>query len=662
MGYDVERVKATHAAREKILASRFAPRQPVPGSQTPGMPPPMPPDRSTSETLDTPISPEEAQFWRNVQIRLRRRDEVFQEQMKYENVSWNRVYPWGYYKFGSLDPALSDWNSDSSETLRRVVPGILKSIEQERIVFNAEPLQHWLREMTECPTHKHDWSDEAVLGQTVGKSDVSKMVETGTGIIEGMNQIERVLLETDWKQEDFLVQNGVILDRNPAILAVHRAVLEGKPEKAARLIERYVLLSGESYFVHPSCDKISRQRGMECLERFLARVARDPGTPEDILEWTATTLASWKLTSREYQDLCDSNLYRYREIVYASLGKGIDSGEAQETNGWHFFFSGVPEKAASSLARPFLLRVFDRKVEALCNQDEAEYEKAQKNFEWVSLAMNLRNPSHENWEGSYRGLLMQNALAYDQGGSRLENPGKMRKTSDSKDPTEVSPPSGNENTLFAALASEEKTEPDAFNRAIEMTRLAFASARYRREHGRYPGSVPDLIPRYLDESFAPTPDQIWAIVWIEPFTAVTAPDYSDQSPVVTRAFVKYLQASENMGRIPSGIEALRPYAPAGTDLSPLTSCFVPVERCPLYCLVVRHDRGLFEQIQQTSTLKGESVSLPDTASQYLYFSIPPRSLENVTSVQAPPVSGAFPTSTEGGQRGPEPLPVPNSPS
>jgi len=636
-GYDKREDEARSAARD-ILISRLKPRKTSlysdPNSKT-ALPPGQEelPPQSTSSTLplDAPISDEEARFWWNARLRLEEKDVLFPQNGVSESV------PWGYYMFAPLqklnNPTPSDWMTDSTTGGWTLSSPALKFIKKERTDLNARGIQDRLGQIT-TSTQVQDTSHSAV-------SDVpSPIISTveGRRTIDEMNRTERFLLEEGWKRTDcFRTSPSEFRGkgyRDPCrgeyrvILTIFRAFREGKPEKASRLIERCVLSSGRSILSCHDMDTPLQPQKMKSLERVLSWVADYPGTPEEILDWTAVTLASWELTPQEYTDLRMTNIAQDRQkadICFRKWDKAM--------NGWHLFLSGVPEKMTTQLAEPLLQRSLDRKTAALINLDPVEYEKAQQNLRWAMKALNFseRPPfslvflkiEDGVWdEESYYRVLIKDALTEDYSGRPLEE-------------DQVSD--------FTRMAWEEKFRAGLFNRAIQMLRLSFATARYRRDHERYPGSVQELIPRYLDESFAPNSEQVWTLTPVEPFTALTLPPTGSVSGLVAKGFFHYFKDPRNKGQIPSGVEELKPYVPEGTDLSRFTPCFVRIEKSLLYSLLVRHDPVLSDQIQEAAALTGEPVPPQDEiAFRYQYFSIPPGNFEEGKETPPSPPSAPPP--------------------
>jgi hypothetical protein len=262
-----------------------------------------------------------------------------------------------------------------------------------------------------------------------------------------------------------------------------------------------------------------------------------PETPEEILDWTAATLDSWELTPQEYTDLRITNIAQDRQkadICFRKWDKAM--------NGWHLFLSGVPEKMTTRLAEPLFRRSLDRKTAALINLDPVEYEKAQQNLRWAMKALNFSERPQFSlvyfesedgvWdEESYYRVLIKDVLTENYRGRTLEK-GQI--------------------SDFTSMALRERLRVGLFNRTIQMLRLTFASTRYRRDHGRYPGSVQELIPRYLDESFAPNSEQVWTLTPVEPFTALTLPPVEFVSRHVARGFSHYFKIPETEKRFLPG--------------------------------------------------------------------------------------------------------------
>jgi hypothetical protein len=470
--------------------------------------------------------------------------------------------------------------------------------------------------------------------------------EMGTQRIEQMNRIERFLLEGRWErpgffyhvypgssetQEDLTTAYSILFsdisDGNLLYLVIHRAIRNQDTEKTSKIIEQYIRLSGEFLFADLEYLGVSHLDKIRLLGNFLSWIATDRQIPEETLEWTANTLASWKLEPQEYADLCAANRDQCRESLVASF-KEIIVSQSEQLRGsmfWHYFLKGHLEETVTQAAAPILWRALDRKAAALKNQNEAEYREAHRIQKMALRTMNipegkLHSSRFNSWftssVSSYGDLMMEDGLAYDLAGRSIKNQEGL--FSGQENFTEPGSPREKGDTAFAALKLLESAHGERFNRTIEMARMVFATARYRREHGRFPDSVEAMIPRYLDESFAPTEDQFWSIVKTKPLDTVVLPRFSNPPSAFSKILNAYVEDPRNEGRLPASLEELKPYANPKADLTPFAPYFVRIEEYPVLSLVVLKDEvqaSLYEGIRKQRS--------GGATFQYLFFSFPP---------------------------------------
>jgi len=565
-GYE-ERAKASRTAAEGVLGKRLVSR--------PQMDPSLEQVRA-----DTPVSPEEAQFRGKEEIRLARwsTDSVYH--------SRTECFHWD----------LRDL--DGVEIQRKLEAEIRDSKSKPESYESRNKI--WVQEYLKTISKRSPEENQALT-----RNQVENLNRIGTNRVRVMNRIEQ-----------FLLENREISDRSPFELhevvyqTILRAIQEGEHGKAARMIERSLLLSGKMIMAG-QWDTCSQTR-LESLRLFLTWATIQPEVQDETLDWIAGTLTSWQLTPEEYAVLRTDYLNQYHEILVTTLKKSFARklNQSRQNNGWHHFFSGIPEKVVTRVAIPLLWRPIYQETEALINQDDVEYEKAHRSLKWVCRVMNLGNATISRphfYQNQWRGGVYDDFLLEDA----------------SSDRSSVGSASQRSRSVFRA---QEESRLEAFNRSIAMTRFAFASARYRREHGLYPDSATDLIPRYLDESFATTPDRLWFIFKPEPFTALILPNSFDLPSSATQVLINYAKSPENEGKVPTSIDDLKPYAAPGTDLAPLDRCFVRIDECPVYGLVVRNDPILDERTRADSESgtegRGGGTGSTGKDSQYLYFPMP----------------------------------------
>jgi hypothetical protein len=347
-GY-TDTAEASRAAREKILAFRLAPRPtvaPVGASDESHSLP-------TTVSLNTPISPEEARFWGKVKWRLKKRSEQFTQ---YDNNGASRPVPPDELSF------------DPEKNRPQLSPKNTQAFGQGRQKWDADRIRGRLR---------------GIQKGTVSGGDDPSLIKEGTETVKEMNKIERFLIEEEREKKGS--PENPLNDRNNIegivsnpTLTVYRALRDGDREKAVRLIERFVLESGECIFSDSDSSGVSQRNQMADLERFLSRVASDPLVPEETLEWAAATLASWKLDPQEYVDLRTASVNQGRAALLATLQETIGS-EPRGFRDWvdQALLRGDLKKMIKPAVTPILHRAIDLKTAAIIRQDGAEYEKGQ---------------------------------------------------------------------------------------------------------------------------------------------------------------------------------------------------------------------------------------------------------------------------------------------
>ena len=621
-GYE-EKAKANRAARDKILESRLASRPQPPVPMVSSLAPSSESDRETTGTQPPTISPEEALYWREAMNGLER---------------WQRSFRWGWSNSPDAFFVLNagEWKKVKSPQ-EDSVDSVTKTFSSEPREWDIQAIQEELRSRLKDPQSriqsyekKQKRSVVALLKEMGGRLRADKISQSSpeqkdeTEVVESWTRMVRIMDDNCRElPENFLSLMGDSQRFNIKTLqtlAFCRAIRNGESERASRMIELNTLWCGKTLFSR-------RERGeekhffllyLEMLERYLVQAAASASIPEDVLKWVDITLASWALTPEEYSVLQTDHVNLCREEWITELKDSLAEGDPHKMNGWHLFLSGIPEEVVAKVTEPLLWRAIDRKTEALINLDATGYKEANRLLKFAVLGMNfpgiMDRPDDRLRTGDYSDLLAQDALGRDIEGQPIETSGGIRAFLDMNDTS---------HTLFDRMAWEEETYVERFNRAIALTRFALASARYRREQGRYPDSVTELIPRYLDASFAPTPDRLWYIFKSDPFTAVIPPDTFDSVSSATQVLIRYGEDPRNDGKLPAGVEDLKPYLDPGMDSSQFDGYFVRIEECPVYGLIVRNDPhldGSVESGREAGTGEGGLSSGRD--SQYLYFPMP----------------------------------------
>lgn len=623
-GYD-EVAKTSRDVQEKIRTSRLKPRSPKDSPQAPIAPPSTKPASASQVPSETspPLSPEEAHFWGDTWTRLE---------------WWTEVFP--HYLL-AFHPTTLPPEVRTSFSLTLTPQGG---------TANAEALKTFWKKL-ERKRIRQDLpggTQENVLWQeyAVERLDDASLTRRGNWMIERMNRVEALLSDGGLRRAELnkiLKYSYSGFDSRvfeTVYLTLHRAIRRGETEKASQLVEQSVLLSGESLFDAQNFRELNALGHMS-LKQFLVCIAAEPGIPEDILEWTATTLASWKLTPQEYADLCVANLNKSRDSLIATLQEPIAPDEevfgSRRVDYWNWYFSGTPGRMVSNVMKPILVQAIDRKVVALIHRDAAEYEKAQLTQVLACLPMQHLK---ERMRGSFYFPDAGNDLSLIRG-----------KDVDSL--TELFTRQDKEAKVAFSSIAEFSPElfVQNFNDQIETTRLVFAAARYRREHGQYPDSVEAMIPRYLDEeSFAPTPEKFWLTIPMEPDTVVVSqapydhvvrrnapprPEsettyysrFSTLPTTFTLVLRDYDADPRNANKLPSGPEDLKPYTPAGMDSASFGEHFVQIGNIPIFCRVsLMKSSPATEQERQRGK---DDVSRPDSFFYLLCSQIPPWSPKDI---------------------------------
>ncbi|HPS01096.1 MAG TPA: hypothetical protein PLA90_06090, partial [Candidatus Sumerlaeota bacterium] len=648
--------KASQAAREKILTPRLAPPETktVPASSVP------------PSTLPTPsaasISPEEARFWGDLRARAE---------------WWLAIYHQPFFTLGFRMMKPEEWRTDPVIHTPLITSENARAICQEDSDLRVKRFpNNFERSRASRETENHPLDDPA-------------LIQKGIWTIRDMDRLEGLFLDPRWNEEDGPSSTFIEKKWSPQhpldsliYLVLYRALQNGDTDKASTLVERYVRLYGTYYF-QPDPHDSFRIEMMPTLERFLSWIASDPRVPEEILEWTATTLASWPLSPQEYSELSILNLNRSREnIVLALEERTLSHQHDEEESVWGKAFLRTMS-VIDHQSFQVLQRTLDRKMTALIHQDTTEYRKAQTIQELALLGMGHSRDDtpitgSSGIFSSFDDFLMQDALAYDSRGTLIEKPGYLStalfgelKESPSARPR--NPSSEPPQSAFSSMKLEE-VSPEFFNETIGQVRLAFAAARYRREHGRYPASVEEMIPRYLGETFKPNSERFWTLVRMEPLHTVVEQTPHDQKAVLedpqtsaswstawwcvdppssfTQVLSAYRHDPRNEGRAPENIEDLKPYTKPDTDLAAFAPYFIQTDEYLLITRVLLKDprqKAFYEFQKEIDAAQGKNDETlrPDTPFQSLYVSIPPWNPEESRKVPPPqtpstPASNASP--------------------
>ncbi len=660
-----EAIKASQDARKRVLGPRLAPREPKtsPVSSVPVSSLPTPSAAS--------ISPEEARFWGDLRARVEWRNPLFLR---------------SFFTPGLRMVRPEEWRTDPASNTPRVTPENAKSIRQEITDLQAKVFRGRIENsQTGHETGDADRDENRHL-------DEAALIQKGLWTVRDMDRLEGLFLDPLWNEEggpDSALIERAWRPQRPVdsliYLTLYRALQNGDTDKASTLVERYVRLYGTYYFQADPYDSF-RTEMMPTLGNFLSWIVSDPRVPEAILEWTATTLASWPLSPQEYSELCVLNLDRNRGNLDLILKDyTLFSYRNVHDHGYGLEPKDFTDKVSDTIQRlsvPILQRTLDRKMVALIYQDTTEYRKAQRMQEVALLFMghDRNNPLTGGNSGifsSFSDFLMQDALAYDSRGTLIEKPGYLSTAlfGELKESPNARPQNSSSEPPQSAFSSMKLDEvsPDDFNEPIAQVRLAFAAARYRREHGRYPASVEEMIPRYLGETFKPNSERFWTLVRMEPLHTVVETTPYDQKTVLktpqtstswstawwcvdppssfTQVLAAYADDPRNEGRIPENLEDLKPYAKPDTDLAEFAPYFIQTDEYLLITRVLLKDprqKAFYELQKEMNATQGKNDETlrPDTPFQTLYVSIPPWDLKDTGTHSPPPPSSAPPEKRE----------------
>jgi hypothetical protein len=640
-GYD-EVAKTSRDVQERIRTPRLKPRSPKNSPRAPIVNPSARPAPASpvSQEPAASLSPEDTRFWGDARARLEWWTEAFPDYLLAFHPT--TLPPEVLTSISlTLTPQGGTTNTEALKTF-------WKQSERDRI---RQDLPERNRER---PLSTEDYEvvrmNETRLIQ-IGNWVTSEMNRVDTFISDGRlgkTELDKIFPYSEWGF------NSPVFET--VYLTLRRAIRRGETEKASQLVEQAVLLSGEFLFDTQSSRELSDWEHTS-LKQFLVCIAAEPGIPEDVLDWTATTLASWKLTPQEYADLCVANLNRSRDALMAALQEPVAPDEAvfgsRRVDYWNLCLSGVPGRMVSNVMKPILFQAIDRKVVALTHRDAVEYEKAQ----WAQTLACLTMKHLEER------IVHSPVFPADRNYQLLTR----RKDAHSFTELFIRQDKETEKTFSSIADFSPELLTQHFNDQIETTRLVFAAARYRREYGQYPDSVEAMIPRYLDESFAPTPEQFWLTIPMKPDTVVVMKTPYDDvstpagppgtknvryysrfgnniSTTFTLVLRDYCADPRNADKLPSGPEDLKPYTPTGTDPASFGEHFVKIGNAPIFCRVsVMKPSPAPEQERQRES---GDASRPDSPVYLLCSQIPPWELKDTGTHSPPPPFSAPPEKRE----------------
>ncbi|HUT24337.1 MAG TPA: hypothetical protein VM492_08355 [Sumerlaeia bacterium] len=334
-----------------------------------------------------------------------------------------------------------------------------------------------------------------------------------------LDRVDRFLLEGQWETPPFTdafwmdLSTPHVFDRL-ALLAVVRASLAGDEEKGVALLEGFVEALRIMHFAqHFHWESAQWQRSLQHGQSALFTLGQIEAFPDRGLEIAREALAGIRLSKEQIADLRHAQVYRWREVAMAELDAPHRPATAeldapQGKGPWWGRAVDLERQALRRLAKPIIVRDVDRFVVGLTEGRPsaamlswARMQVLEKTLSRLGVAM--RGPSRE----------VERAM---EAVSRLH---------DDED--------------------------------VQFAKLVLATVRFHRDHGRWPGDVSELIPAYLDPSFAGSDRDSWGVCvfdrsrstipWARPGTNRNA---------FNLARVRFLQAHH---RSPDSFEELRPF-------------------------------------------------------------------------------------------------------
>jgi hypothetical protein len=557
--------ESSRAARRRFMETRFAPppRTPPVSVTVPQTPDPAPvsPTESTASTSET----EMLDYFRQLSDGGKNWDDIGRKLLEFD--------PY-HHPFEILE----SFPGDSTNFISTPETGDVKVASSE-----LNEIESRIRLNTYQISKSYLNQVKNYLQSPAGNATPS---ETDPG--KEMDRLEKMLEENRWDRFDAfdLAQAKdkddarTILRSDATIRAIFRALRRGEPEKADRLIERYVRLAGKQILAFEY--QYSFVARVSALGRFLFLLTLEPKVPDETLERIAATLASWRLDAQESRDLQTASLLRSRDILVASLKVGFDPDHNSfwQRNDWGSYPLKALEKAGTCAAEPALFRTIDRKAVALIAGDAPAYKLAHQQLKMALGTIRMARMERfffGKWDYSspddYGTLLLKDGLTI-----------QYESVSGTK-------------TLFDEFTQGEvplytdcnvASPGSLYNLQIARLRLMLAVGRYHREHGRYPASTREMVPRYLDESFTTPSEQFWTLLTTVPFNGILFPEADNTNRELatpsrfTRLVVAYYSDPRHPEILPTRIEDLKHYADPGEDLTPFAKCFVHLDALPVF--------------------------------------------------------------------------------
>lgn len=281
---------------------------------------------------------------------------------------------------------------------------------------------------------------------------------------QALDRTENLLLHPSWK----LPERGKIdvtwfgLDQF-ATLAIMRAAMRNQPEKVVDLT---------THFVELTCARAKSPNGAmipgyfdfpgiyNSIQDSLMKLDHLQRVPGEGMERVRTLLDRFKLSPDELADRKLIYIQGIRESLQAGLAKLEFSNKS---NTWHRLLGGFPEYLVRRPLYYVARRDIDQTVAAWVEGKEAETQALLRKLTTTGMLMNLESDS---WISS---------------------------------------------DMNPLLTSSRDLEVGLYDHR-DLTRFMLAAVRYRQAHGKYPDRVEDLIPGFLDPSFADANESTWLIL------------------------------------------------------------------------------------------------------------------------------------------------------
>ncbi|MCE5230014.1 hypothetical protein LLG95_10515 [bacterium] len=321
--------------------------------------------------------------------------------------------------------------------------------------------------------------------------------------------------------------------------AVRRACKRNQPQKAADLLEKLTELTRQLHlneFPNSSAHIAPLQILLMDLAHTMefpaagferARAVLDRAHLDDAKLNQLKMAYIAQVGGKQLEYIRDMKIERGQSGNAAAVPKTSPSAKLNsmqyknfQSNDYHFFMDGDVEKAGFNILKPVLMRAMEQGFVAMANGDPDGIVSAQDQVVTVCRWMNLQPPDYPVL------LPLENFYAH--------NYYDLRNIKDDKSRIRRTLQKAAENWRESALG-------DKFNEQIDITRFICAYAHFLRANDRLPASAAELIPKYLDASFAADKSMVYEIAQTKPFYAVTYPRVRDQKEVQSHPFFAVLR-------------------------------------------------------------------------------------------------------------------------